>query len=207
MKYNYITKNLHYYVLCHFYKYYSKKNKVFGIGLNKTGTTSLNIFLRNFDYFSSWSTPPVEKCKLLLTNDAALYKEAEKFDLHEDWPWPMVYKKIASQYPSSKFILTLRDSPEEWFNSLQNTSAKHGRSQHKKLFYGTDDLGKMDKGPLIDFYLNHEADVITFFNEKGQDRLLIIKTSDKNKESKICAFLDLSNTNGYEYPYGNIGKY
>lgn len=207
MNYNYITKNLHYYFLSHFYRFFSKKDKVFGIGLNKTGTTSLNIFMRNFDYFSSWSTPSVDKCKLMLSNETVLYKEAERFDLHEDWPWPMVYKKIFFKYPNSKFILTLRDTPEQWFNSLKNTSSKHGNSQHKKLFYNTDDVKDADKDRLIELYLNHESEVVQFFNENGADQLLVFKTSEENKESKICEFLGLDNINNYKYPCGNVGKY
>lgn len=86
-------------------------NKVFGIGLPKTGTTSLNSALSQLGFTS-------------LHNPLDLRQQAHegnyRFD-RNDWDaltnfGEHFYPQLDEAYPGSKFILTVRDE-EEWIDS------------------------------------------------------------------------------------------
>ena len=202
---NKIKKHLHYHVFSHLYRFYSSKEKVFGIGLNKTGTSSLGHFFELLGYYHSWETYSAEKILKMLNDKKIMIKEANRFDMHEDWPWAKLYKDLSVLYKGARFILTLRDTPEQWFNSLINTSINHGPNKTNKIFYGKDLIKKEDKQKMIDIYNKHKDNVITFFNDT--DRLLVLNTSDCEKEKKICKFLNIPTKTCYKYPHSNKGKY
>ena len=70
-----------------------KPAKVIGIGLPKTGTTSLGYCFRRFGYkhrtFDMDLALQVKRNQL----DGVL-KEAEKYEAFEDWPWFAIYKEL-----------------------------------------------------------------------------------------------------------------
>ncbi len=89
-------------------------NKVFGIGLNKTGTKTLGACLVHFGYnHKSVDAPAFELYKKGDLN--GLFEIIDKYDSFEDWPWPLIYKEIDEKFRDSKFILTTRKTPEIWF--------------------------------------------------------------------------------------------
>src|SRR6056297_1638044 len=96
----------------------NNKAKVFGIGLNKTGTTTLGVCLNKLGY-------NVKDCdlKLLKYSDQKkmdpIYDTVKKYDGFQDWPWPLLYKELDQRFPGSKFILTTRKNSEAWFRSLK----------------------------------------------------------------------------------------
>ena len=209
MKFNkrYFLKHLHNIFLKYFYKYYSTKPKVFGIGLNKTGTSSLGKYFEILGYSHSFETYSEKKLKRFLMDDNYLFREADRFDMHEDWPWPFVYKKIFFKYPDAKFILTLRENPEKWFYSLLNTTKKHGPSAVKKLFYKSDSITEDMKERLIKQYNNHLKEVEDFFNKNGKDRLYILHLNDNKKENNLCDFLEMPSKKSIQFPHAHKGKY
>ncbi len=86
--------------------------KVFGIGLGKSGTTTLGRCLKvlRFNHFEPAELPRRELVSdVRLRDDFSRIKEVvERFDSFEDIPWPCVYKRLDQDYPNSKFILTVR---------------------------------------------------------------------------------------------------
>ena len=93
--------------------------KVFGIGLNKTGTTTLGTCLERLGYDHV-------SCRADLLADWRAGRKDTVFavtDAHqsfEDWPWPLMYRDLSARYGTdAKFILTLRRSPEVWLRSLK----------------------------------------------------------------------------------------
>src|SRR5262245_21810427 len=95
--------------------------KVFCIGRNKTGTTSLNEALRSFGF----RTGDQIKGKLLLDDWAhrdfqAIIKLCETADAFQDIPFSLDYtfQCVDQAFAGSKFILTIRDSAKEWYESL-----------------------------------------------------------------------------------------
>lgn len=81
---------------------------IFGIGLSKTGTTSLAsaLDILGFKSVHNWNL-----CvKSILKSDGPLISgKLLKFNAFLDQPWPMLYKRAAREYPNAKFILTTRD--------------------------------------------------------------------------------------------------
>ena len=71
--------------------------------------------------------------------------------------------------------------------------------------YGHYDPNESNKIDHITIYNNHNTDVINFFKENNQDRLLILSTDDSNKEEKIYNFIDKDNY--IKYPHENKGKW
>jgi len=83
------------------------KQKVFGIGLQRTGTTTLMECLRAVDY-------KVAEFSMNLLFDYRLGKSIPtiiylmNFDAAQDLPYALQYKELDKSFPNSKFILTTR---------------------------------------------------------------------------------------------------
>ena len=81
--------------------------KIFGIGLSKTGTTSLTTALTILGYRSIHYPPADELDAILRTHDAAT-----------DTSVACQFESLDERYPNSKFILTWRD-PSDWMISAR----------------------------------------------------------------------------------------
>ena len=105
-----------------------KKQRIFCLSMQRTGTTSVGKFFRDFgfrwagwpadqqnDWSGSWYEGDFEK---IFSSPA--FKWANAF---EDSPWflPDFYKVLFSRFPNSKFIILTRD-PDAWFQSMLNHS-------------------------------------------------------------------------------------
>ena len=96
-------------------------NKVFGIGYNKTGSTSLEFIFTALGF----RTPNQQEQELRvvkqlnLGNFRPLIDLVNQYDAFQDQPFSQneCYAQVDALFPDSKFILTVRD-PEDWFNSL-----------------------------------------------------------------------------------------
>ena len=104
-----------------------KKQKVFCIGLNKTGTTSIEQALKALHY----RIGDQADAELLLHHWARrdfqpLIRYCRSADAFQDIPFSLAYtyQAMDQAFPGSKFILTLRLSSEEWFDSLVRFHSK-----------------------------------------------------------------------------------
>lgn len=97
-------------------------NKIFCIGQNKTGTTSLENLLSIFGFkMGNQSIGEILSLDWLINKDAErIIKYSHTADAFQDAPfsYPGLYKELDEAFPNSKFILTVRNSPDEWFKSL-----------------------------------------------------------------------------------------
>src|SRR5690606_5732251 len=138
------------------------RTKVFGIGLNKTGTSSLRAALEHLGY--RVCGPRKHLLKAMRRGDFSGFDEVvEAYDAFEDVPWPLVFEYLYERYGSNtKFVLTTRSSPERWFKSIENHARTSGlMSQTWKLTYGTyRPFGR--ERDYIEFYQNHNARVREF---------------------------------------------
>ena len=95
-------------------------NKIFCIGFNKTGTTSLEKLLRFYGYhLPNQQEQEIRLAKQVFsTNYSELVSFVNNFNAFQDMPFSqgLTYVAVDALFPNSKFILTERDS-EEWFNS------------------------------------------------------------------------------------------
>src|SRR5205807_261378 len=118
------------------------KAKIFGIGLSKTGTTSLANALQILGYNTKDNMGVVKYAAGDLSSVDLDIVDA--FDAVTDTPVPSFYRELDARYPGSKFILTVRDS-DGWLKSCKKQFtqrfAEVQTDAHKRLFtdlYGTD---------------------------------------------------------------------
>lgn len=164
--------------------------KVFGIGLNKTGTSSLRVALEHLGY--RVCGPRKDLLKAIRKGDFSGFDAVvETYDAFEDVPWPLVYQYLYERYGrDTKFVLTTRSSPEQWFKSIENHARTSGlMSQTWMLTYGTyRPFGR--KREYIEFYQNHNKRVREFFKTRGeQHRLLELCFEQGQGWAELCNFL------------------
>ena len=102
---------------------YSSKdwNKCFGIGSNKTATSTLDFLMKRVYGLKSNQLLIQKKAAIpfIRGNLNQFIELMNIFDFHQDVPISGgdFYKKLDDIFPNSKFILTLRD-PDLWFKSF-----------------------------------------------------------------------------------------
>lgn len=176
--------------------------KVFGIGLQRTGTTSLakalNILKIKTQQF------PIE-----LYHDID-HSIIQRFEGFTDNPIPLLYKQLDKKYPNSKFIHTVR-SEGEWIKSIQwlytlgskkfewkNEQRKDViREMHVKL-YGT---ATFDEALFLQKYRAYNRDVTEYFANRPAD-LLVLDLTQGDGFDKLCSFLGKGKP-GAPFPHRN----
>ncbi len=167
-------------------------NKIFGVGLSRSGTLSLTHAMSILGYKS---------CHF--PEDMTL---VEKFDFLCDTPIAAEYQKLDKQYPGSKFILTIRSLPE-WLDSCKALWDSHFQDFteyssriHLKL-YGRLDYNEKD---FAEAYENHILNTIYYFRQRKD--LLVMNICAGDGWEKLCPFLgvkipttDFPNTNAREF--------
>lgn len=99
------------------------KPKVFCIGMNKTGTTTM---LKTFKKLNFRAAPQIKQEQDIGDINSSnqhlkIKKFCWKYNFFQDLPFSQgnFYQEIDQIFPKSKYILTVRDS-EKWFESLCN---------------------------------------------------------------------------------------
>ena len=96
-------------------------NKIFNIGYNKTGTTTMEYVFQQLGY----SCPDQQEQEarivkqLYLGNFKPLIDFVNQYDAFQDMPFSqgVVYSQVDALFPNSKFILTVRNK-DDWYESL-----------------------------------------------------------------------------------------
>jgi len=162
--------------------------KVFGIGLNKTGTSSLGRALKKIG-FSRHVGCHLESLKNLKNGNLnPIFDLVDKNNCFEDWPWPLMYRELYEKYQDAKFILTTRKTPDIWYESLCKHATRKGPTEHRKLAYGHS-MPHDYKEHHIQFYLDHNEEVIEFFENNDPDKLLVVSWENGDGWEEICDFL------------------
>ena len=178
-----------------------KSTKIFCVGFQKTGTTSLGAALEILGYKVCGVRydliPAIKE-----NNWTHIDEVISQHDAFKDNPWPVIYKSLDEKYPGSKFILTIRDEPA-WIKSLVNhfgttPSVMQDFIYEKEYPKGNEEL-------YIDVYRKHNQDVKTYFEKRPGD-LLIIDLTHEKKWDRICHFLSIP-IPGSDFPHENKGKY
>jgi len=202
------------------------KTKYFCIGRNKTGTTSLEQAfkdlgytvgdqltaetLANTCYFDGFFEPIINYCK-----DAQVFQDAP-------FSFPDTYKILDVAYPGSKFILTIRDDAEQWYQSLIRFHAKlfaNGvtpsaddlrKTDHKIKNYifnsvvrlhGTPEDDPYNKEIMIKHYLDHNEQIVDYFKDRPDD-LLVINISQNDSYQRFIDFLEVESPDS-DFPWKN----
>ena len=179
----------------------ARRPKIFGIGLPRTGTSTLAASLRMLGYLHgappllAGHSPevPVEVHRLELTRAyfagdwEPIWKIVDAFESFDDWPWPLLYREIAQRYPDSRFILTLRSSPERWLDSLRSHAQRSGPTPFRQMIFGHD-MPDDDPQAHLSYYLRHNQQVQEFFAEQPE-RLKVLCWETGDGWTELCTFL------------------
>lgn len=196
------------------YRYLKFKNKprIFCIGRNKTGTTSIKKALREFN-FTVGNQRYAERLLpfYLSKNFKPIVKHCRYAEAFQDSPfsYPETFRHLDKSYPNSKFILTVRDSPEQWYSSVTRFHARRfgggeipTAQQLKNAdyveegwmwkmmqgVYGVTEDDPYDKEKLTTSYMNHNEKVKAYFKDRPED-LLVINLKEGNSYKHFCSFL------------------
>ncbi|QDV69542.1 hypothetical protein Poly24_32580 [Rosistilla carotiformis] len=193
--------------------------KVFGIGMSKTGTSTLHACYRILGLLPSVGyrsdlkqlvrAGRKEKSvngkfdydmeRPLLSTDATkeILSVARQYVSFQDSPWYLLYRDLDSAFPGSKFILTVRKDA--------GTQALSDWHHNRKL--GSCD-GEPDAAFLreqIAFYNDHNRGVQEYFRGREHDLLCVCwENGDGWKE--LCDFLKLPHPD-VAFPHERKGEY
>ena len=174
----------------------SIKHKVFVLGFQKTGTTSLENALEVLGYKVDGGDKNLMKFKTDFELKSYIQKKLTAFDAVQDMPWPLFYKELYDIYPKGKFILTYRE-PESWIKSVVKYFASMRIPLHQKIYDVPCAEGYEDR--YLEVYENFNKGVINFFNDK--DNFLLMKLGENYNYKTLCDFLNIE-----EIPDGSFPK-
>lgn len=203
----------------------SRRAKVFCIGANKTGTTSMNYYLAAHGYKVAPQAP-----EELLIEDWArrdftkIVSFCRPYEAFQDIPFslPYTYQSLDQAFPGSKFILTVRNSAEEWYDSLVRFTQKRLKLSNlpsmndllednyryrgfnarvTSLIHG-ENVPPFDKEIYMRWYQQHIADVLAYFLFRERD-LLVVNLSDACAATLINQFLSLPPNTTVPMPHAN----
>jgi hypothetical protein len=184
--------------------------KVFCIGLNKTGTTSIGAALEGLGYRMGHQHHGENLLPFWLRrNFAPIVQFARSADAFQDIPFslPFTYMALHAAFPAAHFVLTRRDSTAQWLASVLDFAAlglarlptaeemRAERYAYPGFLHdaqigtvpGTSDADPWNRQALCDFYESHNAMVQAYF--RGSDRLLVLNPAQPDAYDRLCRFL------------------
>jgi len=149
------------------------KAKVFGIGFQKTGTSSLGKALEQNGYsvidFYGTELPLDE---LRATYVARGLELARQYDAVQDMPWPLMFRELDQAFPRAKFVLTVRDT-DSWYKSMVNHFGTTP-TPIRQLTYGEDAPAPVgQEARYREVYEAHSRTVQDYFANRPGDLLVM----------------------------------
>jgi len=191
-----------------------KDTKYFLIGLHKTGTTSIEHVFKNWGF----SVGDQSKGENLLHDwylrrfdrIIAFARTAEFF---QDTPFslPYTYIVLDQHFPNAKFILSIRNTADEWYDSLirfhtklwssninneppstddlkRATYGYLGRAYHSnRMIFSSPETDIYNRNELVKYYQSHNYEVEQYFKH-SQDRFIRINLSDDLDLERLSSF-------------------
>jgi hypothetical protein len=151
--------------------------KILGIGLAKTGTTSLN------DAFAILGITSIG-----CPGSIAAIK---RFEAATDGIVADRFEALDRAFPGSKFIYTTRD-PENWLNSYTRYHGRKnpslpGHADMTRRLYGTTGT---ERDILLAAFKRHERHVFEYFRDRPNDLLIMDIVGGRADWEMLCNFLD-----------------
>lgn len=190
--------------------------KVFCIGCNKTGTTSIGVALESLGYrlgdqqaaerlMGDWKRRDFRR----------VIEYCRTADAFQDVPFSLgdTYRALDEAFPRSKFVLTLRNSADEWFDSLTRFHTQIiGKNRlptaedlrefqynepgwmweaHRAIFLRNADESLLyNREHYKQQYDAHNRAVHKYFRWRRGD-LLVLNLGTSNAMDLLCRFLEL----------------
>lgn len=169
--------------------------RIFGVGLHKTGTTSLAQAFRILGYDAAhWESPHWAR---YIWDELRETGRSRTLEMHYalcDLPIPLLFRQLDRAYPHSKFVLTVREE-DDWIRSIgvhwdaMRRDWDHdvfSNFVHKEL-YGTTEF---DEAVFRARYRLHNAEVMSYFEHRPDD-LLVLHIVEGTSMNSLCRFLGL----------------
>jgi Sulfotransferase domain len=178
--------------------------KVFGIGLPKTGSKTLGSALRTLGYrVFSWSGDSADFT--LRWHEGRFSREMaltiKSYDAFEDLPWPLLYEQLDRLEPNARFVLTVRQDPEVWLQSIQGHIDRLVPWVGHYLVYGSYDPVQ-DAEKYLSVYKRHVDRVVEHF--RGRPNKLLIMCFEKGDGwPELCDFLEIPARPTVPFPHLN----
>jgi hypothetical protein len=162
-------------------------HKIFGIGLGKTGTTSLHFALELLGFRSAHAPTVISK---FINHEARTGKPLLStlepyYDAFIDWPISSLYSQLDRRFPGSKFILTIRDPLARYHSACRHMEYDRARMR-QGLPYAWLSLEPEALFVLRDML--HTAAVKSYFEGRSED-LLVTRIVDGEAWQELCGFL------------------
>jgi Sulfotransferase domain len=169
--------------------------KVFGIGLSKTGTTSLNAALEVLG-FRAIHYPVLDRIHTIL----------DAYDAATDTPVACSFKELDKRYPGSKFVLTVRNTTS-WLRSCEFEFKGRLLREDWKRDVRLRTYGVLEWEPLKfrDAYAQHVQQVHAYFEERPA-ALLIMDITVGDGWELLCPFLGRA-VPSVPFPRLNVTEY
>ena len=188
-----------------------RRPKVFCIGRNKTGTTSLAKALRDLGYIvGDQATAELLIHDYARRNFRPIVEYCRTAEAFQDIPFslPYTYQALDYAFPGSKFILSIRDDEDEWYTSMTTFHQRRlgiegpRTKEHlvndpyrykgflwdvNRIALDTPEEDPVNEEILKEHYRRHNEDVITYF--KFRSDLLVINLREADSYQRFCAFL------------------
>ena len=179
-------------------------NKLFIIGLPRTGTTSISVAMLEQGFN--------------VAHTAFTKRAFELADVVSDAPCFSDYKELDLQFPGSKFVYLDRDL-EQWIPSAQmllkkmeaRLDPKTGTFSPvlKRSFDEAFELNATEephtKAHLEACYLKHNKEVFDYFS--GRDDFISLNLSHQGSLKSLLLFLEIETKEHAEFPHLNIGRH
>lgn len=170
-----------------------RKSKVFGLGLSKTGTTTLAACMQQLGYkHTSYD-------EVLLADWAAgrldrIFRAIDTHDSFDDWPYPLMYSELMERFGANAYyLLTIRRDPRTWIESLKKHALRSPprNASFRKLAYGYA-YPQLNEDGHIAFYERHNSAVVARAAKLGlSDRLRVLCWESGDGWRELCSFLSI----------------
>tara|TARA_R110002124_G_scaffold287089_1_gene470304 strand:+ start:81670 stop:82302 length:633 start_codon:yes stop_codon:yes gene_type:complete len=207
----------------------TKKNKVFCIGLNKTGTTTVEKVLKEFDYkMGDQARGELLVEKWYQRDFKSIVDFCKSAEAFQDIPFslPYTYIFLDHYFKNAKFILTERDDPNQWYRSITKFHSKlwadgiypptvdelkKAEYRYKgyaydinQFMFNTNQNDPYNEDVLIKYYLNHNYAVKEYFRSQP-GKLIVLNVSNDDDYMRLASFLGKSPLRN-SFPWENKTK-
>ncbi len=167
----------------------TRPTKMFGIGLARTGTTSLHFALELLGFRSAHASTVFSK---VLNWEAdrgrpLLSTLEHQYDAFLDWPISHLYPELDRRFPNSKFILTVRNVRDRYQSALRHVEEDRSR-RARGLSHAWLELES--KRRFFQADTEHLAAVLWHFRNRSKD-LLVLRITEEAGWAQLCKFLAL----------------
>jgi len=191
-----------------------RREKIFVIGTNKTGTTSLHGYFQACGFLVSpqWDFEQLAD-EFHKGNHARVFELIDLYETFQDTPFSLAnvdfLNELTERYPQAKFILSVRESSDVWYQSLMRFHSKaffDGRTdvtwddvkrvnyvapgrmyQSIKRIVGDESTSPYDESTWKSFYEGHNQKMRTYFAQSPN--FLEVDLSDPSAQRRLSAFL------------------